>query len=73
MAKRRPNPEEIPAGLCAACVYRSYVTNARGSKFLLCRRSVSDPSFPKYPRLPVLSCSGYEKEKIEIDQSNPNC
>jgi len=26
----------------------------------MCERSLSDPSFPRYPRLPVLECRGYE-------------
>ena len=33
----------------------------RGSVFYLCMLSSTDPRFPKYPRLPVLSCAGYEK------------
>jgi hypothetical protein len=33
----------------------------RGSVFYLCQLSKADPKFPKYPRLPVLTCSGYEK------------
>jgi len=37
------------------------VESARGSTFYFCERSKTDPSFPKYPRLPVLRCSGYEK------------
>jgi len=32
----------------------------RGSTFYFCERSASDATFPKYPRLPVLHCSGYE-------------
>ncbi|HTA12762.1 MAG TPA: hypothetical protein VK765_05005 [Solirubrobacteraceae bacterium] len=35
--------------------------NTRGSTFSLCRRSREDPGFPRYPRLPVLSCPGYER------------
>ena len=31
----------------------------RGSVFYLCQLSATDPSFPKYPRLPVLQCVGY--------------
>ena len=31
--------------------------------FLQCRLSFTDPRFKKYPRLPVLQCSGYEKKK----------
>jgi hypothetical protein len=32
--------------------------------FYLCQLSKVDPSFPKYPRLPVLKCSGYERAGI---------
>jgi len=50
------------AGLCEGCRHRRVVTSARGSRFLLCERSKTDPAFPKYPRLPVLRCSGFEEE-----------
>jgi hypothetical protein len=36
------------------------VRNTRGSSFSLCERSRSDPAFPRYPRLPVLECAGFE-------------
>ncbi len=36
------------------------ITSDRGSNFYQCLRSVADPSFSKYPRLPVLQCAGYE-------------
>jgi hypothetical protein len=36
------------------------VHNTRGSTFSLCRRSREDPVYPRYPRLPVLSCPGYQ-------------
>ena len=29
--------------------------------FYLCGLSTIDPAFPKYPRLPVVQCSGYKK------------
>jgi hypothetical protein len=34
--------------------------NDRGSVFLLCLLSRTDARYPKYPRLPVLRCEGYE-------------
>jgi len=49
-------------GLCANCMHARPVESAKRSQFLLCQLSQSDPSFPKYPRLPVLRCSGYEKK-----------
>jgi len=33
--------------------------SARGSVFILCELSRTDPAFPRYPNLPVLRCSGY--------------
>ena len=46
-------------GLCADCHHARMIEAAKGSQFLLCLLSQSDPSFPKYPRLPILACSGY--------------
>ena len=37
----------------------------RGSTFYMCQLSATDPAFPKYPRLPVLRCVGYEEKKEE--------
>jgi hypothetical protein len=36
------------------------IASDKGSTFYRCERSATDPSFAKYPRLPVLRCSGYE-------------
>jgi len=36
------------------------VTSDRGSIFYQCQLSIADPGFPKYPRLPVLICRGYD-------------
>ena len=47
------------AGLCAGCRYSRRVTTPR-SEFLLCERSRTDSSYARYPRLPMLSCPGYE-------------
>ncbi len=49
------------AGLCASCCHSTEVRNARGSVFRLCELSKTDPRFEKYPRLPVLSCSGFQQ------------
>jgi hypothetical protein len=54
--------EQERAGLCADCLHARSVESRRGSVFLLCELSRSDPRFAKYPRLPVLSCAGYEKK-----------
>lgn len=52
--------EESRAGLCAACRHMKENRSDRGAVFTYCRRSEADPAFPKYPRLPVLACPGYE-------------
>ncbi len=49
----------VRVGLCATCVHRSVIRTRRGSTFLLCGLSRTDPRFPRYPRLPVLACDGY--------------
>lgn len=49
------------AGLCASCKNMREIISDRGSRFYLCELSKTDSRFPKYPRLPVLNCPGYEK------------
>ena len=49
-----------PAGLCDSCRHQRLVPNTRGSTFSLCERSKTDPAYPRYPRLPVVECPGYE-------------
>jgi hypothetical protein len=50
-------------GLCDRCSQQRLVRNTRGSSFSLCERSRTDPSFPRYPSLPVLECSGFEQRR----------
>jgi hypothetical protein len=66
----------MPASLCYSCIHQQLVPNTRGSVFSLCRRSRDEPDrFPRYPRLPVLQCHGYERESERTarggDQGNP--
>jgi len=56
-----PQAERSRVGLCMDCKHMRPIRSDRGSIFFLCERSASEPDFPKYPRLPVLQCSGYEK------------
>lgn len=60
MRENEHTREQKEAGLCTDCLHARRVESARGSRFFLCELSASDPRFPKYPRLPVLSCSGYK-------------
>ena len=52
-------PEPSP-GLCGGCVHVRTVRSGKGSTFYLCELSRVDPAFPRYPRIPVLRCRGYE-------------
>lgn len=49
-----------PAGLCGSCRHARRIESDRGSLFLLCRRSRTDARYPRYPRLPVRRCAGYQ-------------
>jgi hypothetical protein len=49
--------------LCDTCAHQQEVRNTRGSVFSLCTRSREDPAYPRYPRVPVLSCRGYEPKE----------
>jgi hypothetical protein len=49
----------VAPGLCSSCQHAEIITSDRGSKFLLCELSRTDPQYPKYPRLPVLTCPGW--------------
>ena len=51
----------MQAGLCDRCAHQKVIRNTRGSTFSLCERSKADPSFPKYPPLPVVRCAGFER------------
>jgi hypothetical protein len=49
------------AGLCGSCAHSEVIRSDRGSTFYRCGLSKIQPDFPKYPRLPVLSCAGWSK------------
>jgi hypothetical protein len=54
---------EVPgAGICNACRHQQVVATTRGSAFSLCQRSRDEPErFPRYPRIPVTACPGFEE------------
>ena len=51
---------QAEAGLCARCAHVQVIESSRGSAFYLCRLSTIDPRFPKYPRIPVIACTGFK-------------
>jgi hypothetical protein len=69
----RDNPNEVEArlaaestsrsrrfGLCDDCRHQRLVRSGRGSLFTMCLLSKTDSAFPKYPRVPVTACDGYD-------------
>ena len=58
-------------GLCGVCRHSRLIETNRGGRFWLCRRSATDPRFPRYPALPVLRCTGFEpiEDRSERDRS----
>jgi hypothetical protein len=64
------NDESMIAGLCATCAHKREVISDRGSVFILCQLSKTDPRFPKYPRLPVVSCAGYRRAEGDADAAH---
>jgi hypothetical protein len=56
----QPEKDQTRIGLCVNCVHARRIESTRGSLFFLCELSLSDPNFPKFPRLPMLSCPGYK-------------
>lgn len=54
-------------GLCSVCRHVKVTMNRRGSAFYLCRRWSQDPSFPRYPGLPVLACRGFEPQSPPVE------
>jgi hypothetical protein len=60
-AARMPGPNSPSPGLCDACRHQQVVRTTRGSSFSLCRRWKEDDRYPRYPRLPVLRCRGFEE------------
>jgi hypothetical protein len=68
---RATPPPGPAAGLCDTCRHQRLVRNTRGSIFSLCERSREDPAYPRYPRLPVHDCAGYEPAVHDATEGAP--
>ncbi len=55
--------------LCEICASMREVITPKGSRFLLCQLSRTDPAFPKYPPQPVAQCGGYERRDTNEEES----
>lgn len=51
-------------GLCARCGAARRVDSARGSTFWRCAEHDRDPSWPKYPPLPVVRCARFTPAEV---------
>jgi len=48
--------------LCETCAWVRVVVTPKGSRFLLCQLSQTDPAYPKCLPQPVVQCDGYQKK-----------
>lgn len=51
------------AGLCETCGHAKLNETRKGTAYLRCTRASWDDRLPRYPRLPVTDCPGYEPMK----------
>jgi len=52
--------KDAAVGLCSDCEHCRSVKSQR-SVFYMCRLSLTNPEYRKYPPLPVLRCPGYRQ------------
>lgn len=64
-------PLNSAIGLCLRCRHSTTIKSARDTVFYLCELSKTDPRFPKYPRLPVLACGGFEERESKDSNQQP--
>jgi hypothetical protein len=48
-------------GKCLDCAHAKTLKTKTGSAIFLCGRAESEPSYAKYPRLPMAVCAGWVK------------
>lgn len=53
----------VQCGLCGQCRFKRIIRSDKGILYIQCERSTFDLSYPKYPRLPVTACEGFEQDK----------
>ena len=70
----------MTCSLCESCTRVREVLTPKGSRFLLCQLSQTDPDYPKYPPQPVVRCDGYQQtareesmEKVNLGVQNTLC
>ena len=58
--------------LCETCASMREVLTPKGSRFLLCQLSRTDPAFPKYPPQPVVRCDGCRPRSANEEALKPS-
>ena len=56
----RANTPPSGSGLCPRCAHVRAVHSDRGSTFLQCTLSKTNPRLPRYPPQPRIVCAGFE-------------
>ena len=59
------------AGLCSDCQHCRIVKSDRAT-FYMCRLSLTNPEYRKYPPLPVLRCPGYSRVPALSEVEGPD-
>ena len=59
-------------GLCIKCKHAKRLVSAKGSEFWFCKRAETDEKFPRYPRLPVTQCRGFEEGAVDSENAPKN-
>ena len=58
-------------GLCLHCRHARLVRSRTDQDYYRCGRSDQDARYPKYPRLPVMSCEGHDTVEPVRDKTDP--
>ena len=56
----RTADREERVGLCLRCRHARLVRSRTNQDYYRCERSADDALYPKYPRLPMRSCDGFD-------------
>lgn len=51
----------VTPGLCEHCQHSKLNETRRGTAYVRCLRAAWDAALPRYPRLPVTDCTGFER------------
>jgi hypothetical protein len=58
--------------LCETCALMRAVITLKGSRFLMCQLSQTNPAYPKYAPQPVVRCDGHQhKEQTSHREPTP--